>query len=130
MDVLEPQKHSHIFRVLDHCGCIIRAIFLNDTPTNLEYYSTCYTCRDYLSYKKYIEIYQMCADETQRYKIQDLTHCRGWITRNEIIRLVGKLNIEDNKNNAKQLVMRMSIENYRPEKIENNDAIQTEEDPS
>jgi len=77
-----------------------------------------------MTYEKYMKIYLMCLDETQRYNMKELYHHRGWITTNEINKILPKLNIQQNKENAARLHQRMLSMNPSPEKIENDDPAQ------
>lgn len=113
-----PPAFLHIFKVLDHCGCLICATYFNNLPQNLEYYSACDNCCSKLSYSQYVEIYQICVDEIQRCPIKDLVHRRGWINRNEAAKLLQNLNISSNRSNAKLLTIRMELATPMVEKIE------------
>lgn len=68
-----------------------------------------------------MKIYLMCLDETQRYNIKELYHHRGWITTNEINKILPKLNIQQNRENAARLHQRMLSLEPSDEKIENDD---------
>ena len=113
-----PPAYAYIFKVLDHCGCLICATYFNNSPSNLEYYSACDTCCNMLSYPQYVDIYQMCADEIQRCSFKELTHRRGWINKHEAAKLLLNNKISANKSNAKLLTIRMELAAPRAEKIE------------
>ena len=124
-----PPAYVHIFKVLDHCGCLACATYLNNIPESLEYYSACDNCRDNLSYEQYQGIYHMCVDELQRYPLHTLTHHRGWITKHEAAKVLNR-KPSSNRSNGKVLTVRMDFEAPRVEKIENALVVDDDVNPS
>jgi hypothetical protein len=123
MEPQPPPPHSvpsyiYVFKVLDHCGCLICATYFDNTITNLEYYSACDNCCNNLSYQHYADIYHMCTDELQRYSIKELIHHRGWINKHEASKILLKSKINSNRSNAKLLTIRMGLVAPCAEKIE------------
>ena len=124
-----PPAYVYIFKVLDHCGCLMCATYFNNIPENLEYYSACDNCRDNLCYEQYQCIYYMCIDELQRYPLHILTHQRGWITKHEAVKILNRKQ-NSNRSNGKVLTVRMDFETPRVEKIENAPVVDDDVNPS
>ena len=106
----EPQPQLQpifIFRILDHCGCLVCATYNNTILKNIEYYSACDKCRDNMPYEKYVDIYNMCIYELQLYDIKELVHRRGWITYKDVTAIIYHKTIQVNRENGRQLQQRM-----------------------
>ena len=69
----------HIFRILDHCGCSIRASFAEGKALGLEYFVACDRCGKHLSKERYMYYGLSSLHEIQMYPLKILLGTKGWI---------------------------------------------------
>lgn len=79
MEATAAAQQQSIFRVLDHCGCTIRALFINNKPSSIDYYFACDLCAIYAAKDRIQMYFNGCLFELDRYDIKTLLGPKGWI---------------------------------------------------
>lgn len=102
-----------LFRILDHCGCCMRARFFNNVPSQLEYYFACESCSEYKELESIRFIFFSCEYELQRYSIKELVGPKGWTDYNGVMKIMARRNALDYVNNGKHIMAKLNDDNVK-----------------
>lgn len=76
---MTPAGEIHIYKVLDHCGCMFHATFVENKPTALDYFMACESCKLHLSKERFQYYLVSCTQDITIYPLKDLLGAKGWI---------------------------------------------------
>ncbi len=106
---------THIYRILDHCGCALRGTFEKAQPVNLIYFSACDRCSEHISRDGFQNYILAGGYDLQMYSLKELLGVKGWISESawRSLMIRRQYPVADYLMNATAITMRL-MNNERP----------------